>query len=413
MNEKVIFTICARNYLAQALALKDSVNKTNPGTNFLIFVSDTDGDINDIDVIFPHESWISDWRHMAFKYNVIEYSTSIKPFCINYLFQTYDKVVYVDPDTYATDSFDFIFEALDEKDIVITPHYNEIQTNYTGAVTEEELLFVGIYNLGFLAIRKSSNGRKIVDWWMNRLANKCFADKFEALHVDQKWFDFIPAFFPEDILITHHMGINTAIWNLHERDLVFRDGKYLVTNKTTGKEFPLLLFHFSGFNPKNPTLINRRHPKYNVDTFPTFGPLFDEYTGSVLSNNFDRFHLIPYGFNTFSNLEKVTPLHRRLFRHLEAKVVFSDPFDADGSLYAILKDNKFLTGVKVIDGNYSNPNLIRDRTKEITKGIVFLKIIKKLLGIKYYNYLLVFFSEYSRLDRQVVLLNIEQIKGDK
>src|ERR1700712_2484004 len=99
----VIFTICARNYLAQALALKASLKQTNPGRDFYIFIADRKTGIDDVDVIFPDESWISDWLKMAFKYNVIEYSTSIKPFCIKYLFRKYDKVVFVDPDTYATD----------------------------------------------------------------------------------------------------------------------------------------------------------------------------------------------------------------------------------------------------------------------------------------------------------------------
>ncbi|WPU95797.1 hypothetical protein SNE25_09735 [Mucilaginibacter sabulilitoris] len=405
----VIFTICAKNYLAQALALKTSLKQTNPDRDFYIFIADSQGGIEDIEVVFPHESWIPEWRNMAFKYNVIEYSTSIKPFCIKYLFQNYQKIVFIDPDTYATDSFDQIFDALDTKDIMITPHYSEMQEDYTGAVPEEEILFVGIYNLGFLAIKNSDIGKKIVAWWMNRLEDKCYADKYDALHVDQKWFDFIPAFFPDNVLISHHFGINTAIWNLHERELIAREDKYFVINKVTRNEFPLLFFHFSGFNPKNPTIINRRHPDYNVESFPTFKLLFKAYTDSVLDNDFERFTHIPYGFNTFLDGEKITPLHRRLFREIGQSIKCKNPFDTKDAMYLILKENKFLTGIKIIDSTFSNPNIIRTRDREIKMGISFLKFIKRILGIKYYYYMLVFFGEYHRLERQTLLLKEESV----
>jgi lipopolysaccharide biosynthesis glycosyltransferase len=217
MNRNVAFTICAKNYLAQAFTLKESFEIHNPNCDFFIFLSDDSEGIAD-SVITLEDSWIPDWKKMAFKYNVIEFSTSVKPFCFKKLFQeNYDKIIYLDPDIYVTNPLDEIFDFLENKTIVLTPHYCNIQTEYTGSITEEEILFVGIYNLGFTAIKNNLIGLKIIDWWMNRLSNKCYADKIDALHVDQKWMDFIPAFFPNDVLITHHMGINPAIWNLHER----------------------------------------------------------------------------------------------------------------------------------------------------------------------------------------------------
>ncbi|MCX2485258.1 hypothetical protein [Pedobacter sp. MR2016-24] len=410
MTNKVIFTICAKNYLAQALALKESLLTYNPQIPFVIFISDTSTGIEDLDVIFPDESWIPSWNNMAFKYNVIEYSTSIKPFCINLLFEKYDKVIYVDPDTYATNSFESIFSLLDLKDIVITPHYNEIQNNYNGAVPEEELLFVGIYNLGFLGIKKSDVGIKVVDWWMNRLENKCYADKYDALHVDQKWFDFIPAFFPNNICICHHLGINVAIWNLHERSLSLRDGNYYVESKSSNESFELIFFHFSGFNPKRPDVINRRHPSYNVDSFPTFRRLFKEYTELVLAMNYERFSHLPYGYNIYSNSEKITPLQRRLYRQLESKIACQNPFDVDNPFYKIMKENGLLTGVIIKDDNYSNPNIIKSRSSEIKMGVKFLKILKFMVGVKYYNFILSFFAEYHRLESQEFLISETSIR---
>lgn len=413
MEEKVIFTICAKNYLAQALSLKRSVKETNPGADFYIFISDDKTGVEDQDFMFLDDSWIPGWKKMAFKYNVIEFSTSIKPFCIEYLFKKYRKVVYLDPDIYVTDRLDVVFDALDHKDVMISPHYCEMEEQFSGAVSEEEILFVGIYNLGFLAIKNSETGQRITKWWMNRLADKCYADKADALHVDQKWFDFIPAYFPDNVLISHHFGINTAIWNLHERELIIKDEKYFVVNKITKTVFPMLFFHFSGFNPKNPRVINRRHPKYNVETFPSFDGLFRVYTNLVLANDFERYTILPYGFNAFENSEKITPLQRRLFRQIESKINCDDPFTPEAGFYKILKESKLLTGVKIQGARESNPNIRHDRNSEVKMGIQFLRGLKRIIGIRYYNYLLSFFAEYHRLDLQTILISEKAIEKFK
>lgn len=406
----VIFTICAKNYLAQALALKGSIKKINPDKDFYIFLSDSPGKVHNESLIYLDDSWIPGWQHMAFKYNVIEFSTSIKPFCIEYLFKNYNKVIYLDPDTYVLSDIDIIFDDLDNKDVVISPHYCEIEEHFTGAVSEEEILFVGIYNLGFLAIRNSAIGNKIVNWWKDRLSNKCYADKFDGLHVDQKWFDFIPAFFPDEVLISHNFGINTAIWNLHERALKIVDGKYIVENTHTKKDFLLVFFHFSGFNPKNPTLINRRHPKYNVTAFPTFEPLFNTYTKEVINNNFDEYSNMAYGFNSYINGEKITPLHRRIFRKIEQQILFSNPFDNDDNFYLLLKKSKLLTGEIISESTGSNPNISRNVDDQLKKGELALLWLKRILGVKLFYYMLLFFSDYYRMEKQTFLLNEKFLK---
>ncbi|WP_159745237.1 glycosyltransferase, partial [Chryseobacterium sp. 8AT] len=340
-----IFTICAKNYLAQALTLKESVLKHNPEIDFYLFLADEKTEnIKDVNVVELDDSWISDWKGMAFKYNVIEFATSIKPFCFNKLFnEGFDKVIYLDPDIFVTDDLVSIYDDLQKYSMVITPHYNHIETNYTGAVTEEELLFVGIYNLGFGAIKNNHVGRQIVEWWMDRLSNKCFADKEDALHVDQRWIDFLPGFFPAEIKISHHPGINIAIWNLHERELKIENGKYVIEDLRTKEKYSLLFFHFSGFDPYNRTVINRRHPKYNINIFPSFIPIINTYSDLVNKMSYDFFSKLKYSFNNFNNGEVIIPLHRRLFRvYSEKNEVDFNPFTPENLFYEILKSKRLI-----------------------------------------------------------------------
>ena len=409
MNKHVAFTICAKNYLAQAFTLRESFYRHNPNCDFFIFLSDDLGELTDESkhFILLDDSWIYNWKQMAFKYNVIEFSTSIKPFCFNKLFKEgYEKVIYLDPDIYVTKELNVIYEYLDKKSIVLTPHYCNIQTEYSGSITEEEILFVGIYNLGFAAISNNLEGNKIVNWWMNRLSNKCYADKFDALHVDQKWMDFIPAFFPNETLITHHMGINPAIWNLHERELVSDEkGEYEIINTESKEVFKLLFFHFSGFDPFKPTLINRRHPKYNTDVYPSYIPLFDEYVKGIYENGYEKYSKLSYSFNSFEDGENILPLYRRLFRICETEFRQSNPFATDGEFFIKLKKEKLLTGLKT--GKFSTyTDNERKKKGKFTKLITFLfKIVKSLIGVRYYFSLLVFLNDFTRLEKQGFLLN--------
>lgn len=401
------FTICAKNYLAQAITLKKSFEKNNPNIDFYIFLSDKPkADDLDPSIVLLDHSWLEDWQSMAFKYNVIEFSTSIKPFCFKKLFnEGYEKVIYLDPDIYVTNSSSPIYDFLDKKSIVLTPHYCNIQTEYTGSITEEEILFVGIYNLGFVAIKNDSVGNKIVDWWMNRLYDKCYADKNDALHVDQKWMDFIPAFFPDDVLITHHMGLNPAIWNLHERELIIDEIQgYKIKNVESGEIFSLLFFHFSGFDPFNPKLINRRHPKYNTDIYPSYIPLFDEYIKSIYETGYDKYSKMTYSFNSFNNSENIIPLHRRLFRALENDYKGENPFDENDKFYISLKKNKLLTGVK--SEAFSTYTENQKAKKGLFEKIIInlLKFVKSIVGIRYYSSLLNFLSINSRMENQIYLI---------
>lgn len=408
MNKNAAFTICAKNYLAQAFTLKKSFQKFNPNCDFFIFLSDDPDELKNEESKFVllDNNWIANWKQMAFKYNVIEFSTSIKPFCFKKIFsEGYDKVIYLDPDIYVTNQLDEIYNYLEKKSIVLTPHYCNIQTEYTGSITEEEILFVGIYNLGFTAINNNENGNKIINWWMNRLENKCYADKFDALHVDQKWMDFIPAFFPNDVLITHHMGINPAIWNLHERELVINEsGDYQILNIESKELFPLLFFHFSGFDPFKPKLINRRHPKYNTDVYPSYIPLFESYISDVYENGYNKYSKLGYYFNSFENGENIIPLHRRLFRALEDSYPDEDPFKNNNNFLKVLNKNKLLTGIK------SNAFSTFSETEKSRRGILgkiiikLLKITKKIIGIRYYTSLVSFLTGIIRLEKQTFLI---------
>ena len=393
------FTICAKNYLAQALTLRESFLKHNPSLNFFIFLADKIDGVEDVDgVVALDKSWISDWVNMAFKYDVIEFNTSIKPFCFGKLFKEgYEKVIYLDPDIYVTRPLDYIYECLNNKSVVLTPHYCDIEEQFDGAVSEETFNKVGIYNLGFCALKNDKVGQEIAKWWQNRLQYKCYSQSSEGLFVDQKWMDYIPGFFPDATCVSSHHGMNVAIWNLHEREL-FIDEKqgYMIRRKKTGDEFPLLFFHFSGFDPFETTIINRRHPQFNVTTYPSFKPIIEEYRERVYANGYDRFSKMTYGFNHYFDGSVITPLQRRMFRvYLDDHKVEFNPFEINTPFYKILKNSRLLLKASTKQNGFASyTKEEKNKGKKLENKVVkpILKLALRVLGAERYAMLIRLFT---------------------
>ncbi len=385
MKENVAFTICSKNYLAQAFTLKESFLKYNSDKDFYIFLADKiDETVNRFDeVVQLSTDFIPKWEEMAFKYNVIEFNTSIKPFCINKLFHDgYEKVIYLDPDIYVTDSLDYVFNLLEEKDFVLTPHYTHLKYNYNGVVPENTILRVGIFNLGFCAVKNSKVGKEITSWWMKKLADWCYDDGKMGVFVDQKWLALLPGFYIDEICILKDPGVNAAIWNLHERELSIEDGKYFITDIVNGIKSPLLFYHFSGFDPYTENYINRRHPDFNVKNFPSFKPIIDEYRKLEYENGYDYYSQLTYSFGCFADGTVILPINRGVYKSIEAN--FSHPFTNE-ELKLFFRKNHLLSSKKNL---YIEKYQGKDKETKGQKIVSVFRFALKVFGVDKFNALL-------------------------
>ena len=381
------FTICSKNYIAQALTLRDSFLNHNRDCQFYIFLADRPSrDTESMNLELLDDEWIPKWKEMAFKYGVVEFNTSIKPFCINRLFNLgFDKVIYLDPDIYVVDSLDEIYDYLDKYDCVLTPHFCYMHKFFNGAVSETQISSQGLYNLGFGAFKDSTVGHQIVEWWMDRLRTSCYSDTKDGMFVDQKWMDYVPLFFPNNVLVTKHAGINTAIWNLHERELLIRNNKFYIKD-CKGNIYPLLFYHFSGFDPDIQKIINRRHPQFNTDVFPSFSPLIEEYRKKLLGNGYEKYRHLLYGFATFENGYKILVLQRRFLRvYINKNHNYNgDPFNPEDEFYHVLNQNNCI--YKIYDNHPGTSKETVQRGERIERKYLqpLLKVIKSIIGVGNY-----------------------------
>jgi hypothetical protein len=327
----LVFTICSNNYLAQAITLGYSLLKHNPDYKFLIGLVDSKNSYIDYTTI-PFEILevdkidISGFDELYKKYNITELNTAIKPFYFQYLFANrinLTSIIYLDPDILVYSPFTELEREFEFSDIIITPHFTT-PLNDDKLQTEEDFLNSGLYNLGFIAIKYSLEGTKMLDWWSERLRYKAYIDFKRGLFTDQIWINFVPLYFT-GVKIFTHLGYNMAYWNLHERHLSKKEENYFINDK-----YPLVFYHFSGYNPQVPEILSKYQTRFTFEERPDIVQLFKNYSAQLFINNYESF--IGYQ-NKYSNIknsrdrdirnEKINaiPFFKRVLRILILKII--------------------------------------------------------------------------------------------
>ncbi len=406
------FTIVAKNYFALALTLAESIKQHQPDIDFYILLADeadieTDFEgVNHI-LIQAKNIDIPLYYNLAFKYSVTEFCTAVKPFFFDYLFKhkNYEKIIFFDPDVYIYNSLDGIYDTLNENDVLLTPHILTAETNYTGNASETTTLFAGIYNLGFIAIKNSNDGLKIIEWWKKRLYDLCYQDKTDALFVDQKWIDYLPGFF-SNISISRYLGYNIAYWNIHEREFVKNGNSYDVTNRIFPQKSDKLVFaHFSGLNPLD-IYVNKQRLITKVKNYPDWEPLLIEYSQKVIEHNYKEYLKYNYTYGEFKNGYTISHFHRRLFRRIldENAMNFNNPFATDeNSFFELLSRNKLLLS-KSSNLDKMNERNFKGFDNKLNKLNILMRILKRILGFDKYILLLKFCQRYFRPENQTFLI---------
>lgn len=256
----IVYTSICMNYLPKALILAKSLKKYNTNVKFYVIlvereIPDDWPDVADelIDeVILAKDLGFKNFDKFIFKHSIVEASTSIKGQALVYLLDKDEKVTYIDPDIQTYKSLNELSDILNEEDIVLTPHLTIPEIDEKDIVHNElSALRHGIYNLGFLAVKRSEEGLKFAKWWRDRLNLYCYDDIPKGIFTDQRWVDLAPAYF--NVYILKDPGYNMAPWNLSTRKLKLIDEKLIVNG-----EYELVFFHYSGFDSgANEKVFNR------------------------------------------------------------------------------------------------------------------------------------------------------------
>jgi glycosyltransferase involved in cell wall biosynthesis len=326
-----VCTIIAKNYLAQARVLMESVRLWNPELRRIVIVVDRiegcfDPSKEPFDVVLSEDLNIPKSKWFHFKYTLLELSTAVKPYALEFFLHRYDldKVLYLDPDIKVYASLQPLLDMLDRSSVVVTPHLTDPLEDDL-APSELDILRCGTHNLGFIGISGSPESHRFLKWWQRKLYDLCVVDPPRGLFVDQRWMDFAPSLFA-GVAILRKPGYNVAYWNLNARKIDrFEDG-FTVNGE------PLYFFHFSGFDPKDAETFSRHQTRFRLsDLEPVTRELVLGYRDDLLSRGFEVCRTWPYAYGRFSNGFLIPDIGRPLqYESDEITDLVEDPFSEEG-----------------------------------------------------------------------------------
>lgn len=350
------------------------------------------------EVILAKDLNVPDFPVVAFKYNIIELNTALKPSFMKFLHRERNvgKLLYFDPDISIFAPLAPIFEELDRHFALLTPHVLSPGTG-EAILPDSAFLKFGVFNLGFIGFRFSEETLGLLNWWETQCLSFGHFEPWEGIFVDQKWMNLIPCFF-EGLKIIRLPGCNMAYWNLHERALSKTTRGWIVNSSS-----PLFFFHFSGLDMSDTEKIVKSLKKPTLDDREDLRGIFSEYREQLRSHGFDECSTVRYHYGYYSNGIPIGDLARRTIGSAEEIFRGKNPFDASGESYRWIMSNR-LNGKTV----RSRPDLESGITKakiSILDGC--LRMAFRMLGANNYQNLLYYMRESSSFSRQVKILKLK------
>lgn len=405
---KCAFTICSYSYWGLAKVLKESFEKYNDGYDFyIVFIDKVHKDDCSVlaDDILIQYMKPEDIINMQFKYDITEYSTSVKPFSIKYFMQKgYSKVLYFDPDIKFYSEFKEVLN--DKYEAYVTPHmlYNADHQNING---ETSMLKYGLFNCGFIGFNASQNSLDFLNFWCDRLTNYCFNNPETGVYTDQKWIDFVTIKMFEKLNIIFNPGCNYAPWNMNERKVRIINGKKVIETLNNKEEVELVFFHFSGFNYKKLQDGKILHGFRDISYYEELESILLDYGNDLKKHDTNLYLNEKYKYNYYSNGEIISKLNRRIYNEMINTAYIENPFDVNGVFYQNMKKNKIIAKCK----SEAKGNNTKNISKKKNAIFFMFHIIKKILGIDKYTEFLKAVHKYSTYESQTLIL-VKDIEND-
>jgi glycosyltransferase involved in cell wall biosynthesis len=307
-----IFTICSNNYIPSARTFFDSVRQHHPEADSYICLVDRTIDMPELydfpcSIIEVENLAIPEFFGFAFRYDIMELNTAVKPYMFRHLLEEleYDVVLYFDPDIEIFRRLDGVLRDLRrDASFVLTPHLCAPSECEDGP-NDITMMRAGVYNLGFLGVARCEVSNSIINWWIRRVRFQCINSQDDGLFVDQKFMDLVPGFTPR-AHVSHDSTLNVAYWNLRQRRLAETADSWTVDGGN------LTFFHYSGFDPREPGRLSKHDPGFQMSE--PLCRLTAEYSARLLRNGYGSVPGATYAYGRFASGTLIHPLVRRMFR---------------------------------------------------------------------------------------------------
>lgn len=249
-------------YLDKGLALYQSLEQVCDNFMLYIFCFD-DKSFNILKSMnlkhanLIHHSKIEDeiLLNLKGKRSKAEYCWTCTPVIIEYVLDNYnvDNCTYIDADLYFFSDPQILFDEIkcSGANTAIMAH------RFTESRNDRRLCRrSGKYCVEFNYFDKTENSREALTWWKERCFEWCYHLYEPDRMGDQKYLEKFPVLF-KGVHEVEHLGGGMAPWNLKQYTYVCDKDKMLIFKENkTGKQFPLIFYHFQNLRYLNENWIN-------------------------------------------------------------------------------------------------------------------------------------------------------------
>jgi hypothetical protein len=256
-------------------------------------------------------------ERMCFYYTPFELCCALRGLLHKYLWLQTDvpQWIFLDADIRVVAPLAALWEQLQHATLLLTPHRRKAPSLQHAATLENSLLLTGLYNAGFLGVRRSEEAWRFINWFTARLERYALDDQHESgWFVDQLWLNLTPQYFAE-VQSAAHAGANVGHWNLFDARFEYsaHDGAFSIDGE------PLLFFHFSGWNIEKPNELSaharpsEQLPPQNLAAWRALAEAYRDAVNRYASGEYSSHR---YAFGHFSDGRPISLWMRRHFWRL-------------------------------------------------------------------------------------------------
>jgi hypothetical protein len=311
MDSHANLTVVTKSHLPFARVLMSRLQLLNPeARQYVFFVDNPDECFNPVEepfrVVAPSEYVDeAELRSMTFQYTAFELCNALRPYAHRFIsrYTNHETWAYFDCDIVPVASVKCLFDEESNASVYLTPHILfPVSVNHI----EQDVLFLsrGIFNSGWLGIRRSPEAESFIDWFIERCRNHCFS-LYRGLFVDQLWLNFVPVIFPGSHIV-RHTGANIAYWNMHERVITENSNGEIEANGEKA-----IFLHFSGWDPAHPKAVSKYSPEL---VFPApLQEVADSYAQELQSSGLSDSRRWQYSWGRYTDGQEIRNDSRRKY----------------------------------------------------------------------------------------------------
>ncbi len=263
MAARVYCTYFDHNYLSRGLALYQSLSRHAPGSRLWVLCLSREAHdvlvalgLPDVVPVRMEEFEAAEPEVAATRAtrSLVEYYFTCTPAWLLFVLDREmeaEWITYLDGDLYFFRSPEDIYGELNDASVAIIPH------RYPQRL-EKRLMKFGVYNVGWVGIRRDDAGRAVAAWWRERCIEWCHdyvdGDRF----ADQRYLDSFPRL-SSRVRVIANVGANLAPWNIGNYTIGERAGEVVLDDTA-----PLIFFHFQGLRKGLRWFIFNSHRYYRA-----------------------------------------------------------------------------------------------------------------------------------------------------